>query len=252
MAGSNIARDGDGMPGRVKNHGTLTNMDPATDWLWSDYLGRWVQDFDRVNDHILVPRPGILTSGTVYTYSVWLNWTGGAAYGLSWSIGDGASHVGAADINNIAGRYVFKGQSASNVPYWTWTTGWHHLAHVWDGTNAVMYVDGHAPTASSGGAYGGGLVTYDEFRIGGKVNFTGYFFGGQQCDQLLHSRVLSPTEISELADPTNVMLSGLLLPPMAARDSGLASVVASVGSNNPLRRRGVPGMTHKHHIGTGW
>jgi hypothetical protein len=28
------------------NHGTLTNMDAATDWVWDSTLGRWVMAFD--------------------------------------------------------------------------------------------------------------------------------------------------------------------------------------------------------------
>lgn len=52
------------------NHGTLTNMDPGTDWVISG--GRYALDFDGSNDYVSVPNPAALDFGTGdFTISLW-------------------------------------------------------------------------------------------------------------------------------------------------------------------------------------
>ena len=52
------------------NHGTLTNMDPGTDWVVSG--GRYGLDFDGSNDYVNVTNPSALDFGTGdFTISVW-------------------------------------------------------------------------------------------------------------------------------------------------------------------------------------
>jgi len=65
------------------NHGTLTNMDAASDWVNSkvrNTAGR-VLDFDGTNDAVIVPdRPSISITGTGLTLSAWVRQTGSTAY----------------------------------------------------------------------------------------------------------------------------------------------------------------------------
>ena len=52
------------------NHGTLTNMDPGTDWVISG--GRYALDFDGSDDYVNVPNPAALDFGTGdFTISLW-------------------------------------------------------------------------------------------------------------------------------------------------------------------------------------
>ena len=49
-----------------KHHGTLTNMDLATDWQASD--GGWCLDFDGTNDYVLLPAR---SAELPFSLSVW-------------------------------------------------------------------------------------------------------------------------------------------------------------------------------------
>ncbi len=50
------------------NHGTLTTMDPETDWVISDSrMGGYVLDFDGANDHITLQKPITFTNPNVFT-----------------------------------------------------------------------------------------------------------------------------------------------------------------------------------------
>lgn len=60
---------------RKQNHGTLTNMDPSTDWATSG--GYAALDFDGTNDYVNCGTPAALTSMTI---SCWVVPTSFAAY----------------------------------------------------------------------------------------------------------------------------------------------------------------------------
>ena len=64
--GGTVLRD---LSGRG-NHGTLTNMDPETDWVFSG--GRSALDFDGTNDHVSLSNPSRLTAYTHGWLSLWL------------------------------------------------------------------------------------------------------------------------------------------------------------------------------------
>jgi len=58
------------------NHGTLTNMDPGTDWVTSG--GKGALDFDGVNDQVNLGSSVVLDTRS-FTISFWAAQTGGAA-----------------------------------------------------------------------------------------------------------------------------------------------------------------------------
>jgi hypothetical protein len=78
------------------------------------------------------------------------------------------------------------------------------------------------------------------------------------ADVLVHNRVLSLAEIASLADPSNVMLDGLIQPltprifPAATITGGTTTTPPASTLFTPLRFRGVPYLTIKHFAGTGW
>ena len=49
-----------------RNHGTLTNMNPATDWVWAQELGRKGLDFDG-DEYVNVPDAASLRLSTAFT-----------------------------------------------------------------------------------------------------------------------------------------------------------------------------------------
>jgi len=92
------ARDSSGN----RNHGTLTNMDPATDWVGTPYGGGL--NFDGSNDRIALPDiPGLATPGTVIF--------GGMI--------PGALAQFAVSRNGLGGNNGWGfGVNSSNQPYW--------------------------------------------------------------------------------------------------------------------------------------
>ena len=57
-----------------KNHGTLTNMNPASDWVEGD--DGWGLDFDGFNDYVRVAGNSTLgLADTDFTISLWIKWS---------------------------------------------------------------------------------------------------------------------------------------------------------------------------------
>ena len=85
----------------------------------------------------------------------------------------------------------------------------YHLAFTRRGTTITRYLNGASQgTDSYGTAVGAsGATSY----LG--IPDTGYALDSDLADPMLYTRGLGSAEISALADPSNVMLSGLILPP---------------------------------------
>jgi len=183
------------------NHGTLTNMDPATDWVPSQ--GKIALDFDGVNDKVLTGlfvnvnnnritvaswiRPSVLTRGDVVA-----KWVNGVTSGDQFNLLYGLT----------SGKPQFFISSGSSTP--TSGTGpatmqigrWHHVTGTYDGASIEVYLDGvfQASTAST--------ITMQTqaqaIAIGGNADVDGQFTG-QQDDIRIYDRVLAPSEIATLS-----------------------------------------------------
>ena len=195
------------------NHGTQTNMDPGTDWVWVQELGRWGLDIDATNDKVLCGT-SLLSSASAFSMGAWfkLNSTTGL-------------HV-------ILGRHsaivhgVILVTSGTNlaVPINSWpdndtiyaaglTTGtWHHGAVTQSGTNQTLYINGTAVNTRTNADTP--TIPAAQFCIGEFASYTGVWpLNGQISDPFVADRALSPSEISILADRSDPMLGGLILPP---------------------------------------
>ncbi|HET6428990.1 MAG TPA: LamG domain-containing protein, partial [Phycisphaerae bacterium] len=193
------------------NHGTLTNMAPPTDWVFSPELGRWALDFDGTNDHVLAGQAGMgIQSQSV---SAWVSTTAANQYtglcgkcnitanGFEWTVYDYTELALAYYDGAVRGWYHVE----CNIPADTQT----HLCGTWDQAAGKF-------RAYKNGVYIGfedtttGTIVHsaaEAFAIGA-VNDTGLWpWAGQLTDLCLYNRVLSSSEISALADPSNVMLA---------------------------------------------
>ena len=199
---------------RRNNWGTLTNMDPATDWVVSG--GAYALDFDGSNDQVVA---NLVLSGrsTQITASCWANLSStslrGAfmrvgATGSQGSLSDDGFSLGVGDIsldtngNNIIGEWVGTRWIASGVAY---GTGWHHVVLVIDSSGfPIIYRDGVSVYSDTGA-----LMTTIGSRAGGVTLFGGYssdfppgyprYFTGMCDDFRIYDRILSPAEISLLS-----------------------------------------------------
>lgn len=217
------------------NHGTLTAMDPATDWVWSPELNRFGLEFTSYTQYVLLP--DIFASAASGTICQWLNTTTTttAIARLSFQGGYTTSRLYLGI--NVASSQRKATYRVGNQAYTVDSTVLgevFHLALTWNAAETRVYVNGVAAASSAGGSWG---------QTGGytRINYasdSGYDFPGKIADTLLYNRYLSPAEISALSDPSNVMLSGLILPPRrrlfaVVGGGGPAALSASIAQTLP-------------------
>jgi hypothetical protein len=206
------------------NHGTLTNMDPATDWVLDGTLGRFTVELAGSNQHVELANTAQPTAYTLMAFVTGFPYGSGGYSVLHravevsdyertyrFDIGPynsielatraGGTSYGASCTVAGDGFYGVSGASAN----------WHHVAVTWNGS-AQFYRNGTAKATSSGSVSAIGNPVNAVHRIG-LCTDNGGDFVGKLADVLVYHRALSPVEIRQLADPSNVMLSGLILPP---------------------------------------
>jgi len=85
----------------------------------------------------------------------------------------------------------------------------NHICIAYNGATSQQYVNGIAKDASID-AWSSAFA-FDV--LGNRSNSANYSWNGWLGDVILHNRALSPTEIALLADPGNIMLSGMIREP---------------------------------------
>jgi hypothetical protein len=179
-----------------RNHGTLTLMDPATDWVASD--GKIALDLDGVNDTVVIPAIQISNSGPL-TMVAWLNRRSSNAsnYHIAFTIGDG---TGARTIwigNHITTGYYgcSHGEGASDLQSTTvGGTGWHCLAITKAGTAFTGYLDGKSiGQYSTANTLATTNITIGNYGVGS------FYFDGFIDDYRVYNRALSASELRLLS-----------------------------------------------------
>jgi hypothetical protein len=93
-----------------------------------------------------------------------------------------------------------------------WTPGEQsHICFTSDGTYLRFYKNGQllaGPTSRPAWTTAQTYITIGRMHQYGSFSFTGSY-----ADGLIHGRALHSSEVQQIADPSNVMLSGLILPP---------------------------------------
>ena len=198
-----------------RNDGTLTDMVPAEDWVWINELGRWGIDIDSFLD-VVTLTAGLPGSSAAISLSAWVQkktvGTTGflissstpSSSGWDWGLYQSSSTQKWAWYTRTSGTASSQEAVAS-------ANGWHHVAGVYDGSYTRLYVDGTQVDfdALTGTVVDNGYTT----RMGGVWAGAANQPQFGASDVLLYSRALSPSEIQQLAGPSNFMLSGLVLPP---------------------------------------
>lgn len=196
-------------------HGTLVNMDVAAAWSFDSTLGRFVVNFPGdYQDGIIFDR--IMVAGRLpCTYTFWLKTANTTS--THWIFQEyrttAAPPLGL--VLNASGGNHKLGLYQSTYYYgdtWTADTNWHCYSMCWNTNDAITFFKDGAAVGSSSRTENGVAAT--TCQIGRLENGIGDFFiNGTLSDFIAHNRILSIAEISELADPSNALLSGLILPP---------------------------------------
>jgi len=196
------------------NHGTLTAMDPPTDWVWVPELGRWAIDYDGTNDYIgtgkkYLPGTGLFAdSGEAFTVAVWAYFDGDGT--LIARAGPTAA-LRQFQLFRISGNLTTLYRGTQRTLAAAATSTWMHVATSWNGVAAAAYLNGELTGTQP--EVGANVEEDQTITFGARSSGAGYFLDGRLADTCILNRALSQNELRGLADPSNVMLSGLILPP---------------------------------------
>lgn len=180
------------------NHGVLTNMDPATDWLGPQGRtgGFGCLDFDGSNDYVSASDIGNRTGGISAITVASLHYArtvGGGSFGRC---------VGNNDVNpwgllvqssNSVAWYV-NNYPALSSSIWS-LNAWHLVVGTYDGSNQTVYIDGVNAGSS---AYSGTLSSSSGQIVIGNSLSGGRAFDGYIANTIIWSRALSATEVAAL------------------------------------------------------
>jgi hypothetical protein len=188
----------------ARNHGTLTNMDPGTDWTAATVngLSGTVLDFDGTNDTVTATATQSLTTYP-FTLSSWASNRAlpASLYHQCLAVGTGTSTYFAVGFVNISGnlRASIIGRNTtftqSNSTVNRSLNTWYHLVGVFESaTSRKLYVNGVLDLTSTTSVTQ--LANGTGVRIGSQ--FATHFFNGQVAEGLIWNRSLGDAEIRNL------------------------------------------------------
>lgn len=197
------------------NHGTLTNMDAASDWVTSkvrNTAGR-VLDFDGVSGKVV---GATNRSFQVLAGSVWVNPrsvvnSASTAQGvIQWTFG--AANVSTLEFGAttglLTGEYITLIGAIGNSSYRRGVTDggslaagqWHYIAWRWNGSDYDFFVNGSIRTSSTNGTPA--IQAGTGFLLGCESGFSAgvdvRFFNGQIAEACIWNRAITPSEIRSL------------------------------------------------------
>ncbi len=187
------------------NVGTLTNMDPTTDWV-AGKRGKAL-DFDGINDYVTAGGQSSLgVSDQAYSISAWAkissNENNGNIIVVSATDGGGGWCVPMLVVDNGFFKAISYNGSFFTVQPSTAAEKqlWYHLTTTWDATNGLrLFVNGILASSTAQGTYSASGGT-NIIQLGLDTNCggdTGYF-EGQIDDVRVYNRALSVTEVNSL------------------------------------------------------
>jgi len=221
--GSTIARDSS----RSGNNGTLSGMDPATDWAplgapGITFFDPGSLDFDGVNDFVSVANGGGLNNLQTGTIALWVQWNGIQDEGFRefghvtsrQNNGIFSNHIIGLDTNDPAlSGVIWKVDQAGGSPDITGATAvgdgtWRHVAVTYTGGSHFLYLDGSQDgSATTTVVIGDNISTV--FSIGAWDGDGAGFSTSLIDDVRVYNRILSASEVSSLANGNQYTGSGV-------------------------------------------
>lgn len=177
-----------------KNHGTLTNMTPSTDWVFVPELGRW--GIGPLGVGYVAFNLGPFTSGT---FACWFGSdTTGSTYQGLLAFSNDVTHIRLSTADAGTRVYVLSGAYPANTLY--------HLCVTWNATSYSSYANGTQIASNVADT----AWTSKVFKMLGCIQYSAADTYHPIVDPVFYNRALTPNEIADLADPSNVYLSGLI------------------------------------------
>lgn len=203
-----------------RNHGTLTNMAPDTDWVGNEILGGHALAFDGSNDRVNMGDVRIWDGLTAASWVLWINKSSTGedqAFLSKWQDSVSTTFLfefdadpgGEADLF-IAHAADSAGQARGVAPTGTFNNNqWYHVAIIFDGSGAAdsdrlkLYVDGLQITLTFPGSEpipSSLFNSTDDFEIGSDVDIS-RFFPGQITDVKAYNRALTSSVVHKMWNP---------------------------------------------------
>jgi len=177
------------------NHGTLTNMDAASDWVLSG--GKYALDFDGTNDYASLGTSATFSPSPM-SISFWVKMNStpavndgvfGRMSNTFWNDGYGVFWASSTALRFWMGLYNFRyGQITVATP-----TAWNHVVCEWiSGTSPEIYLQGVKGTNNSQ-TFTTQTATGADLTLG-RMSDNAYNINGQLDDLRIYNRVLSGYE----------------------------------------------------------
>jgi hypothetical protein len=192
-----------------------SGMDPHADTVWAPEIGRLAIDFEPYyntsTDYIQLgsdPPALDFVTGDAFTMSCWCYQAGDAAAGSSlFAKYDSAGYQ--YQLRLWSSNWNFLASNGSVVGPSEIIGEWIHVAITVDAAGAGFFWINGEPSNQFTGRTFTNRANNPTLGIGDQ-DVTWHVWYGKIADPLIHRRVLSQNEIQSLAEPSNVMLSGLI------------------------------------------
>lgn len=195
-----------------QNHGTLTNMDPSTDWVVGERGGRAL-DFDGSNDYVALGTPSVLTdtfsNSNLFSICGWFKTTATLSQIVGMIENTGSPQGSGNDYirvrTNSSGKLTFEFDTLNDATAISSSGAandgnWHQFCAVRTAANSgELFLDGVSQGTDTSASGGSGIDALSEISIGrfnNNVNMT--YFTGQVGNIQFFSRALSSLEARTL------------------------------------------------------
>ena len=186
-----------------ENHGTLTNMDAATDWVATSK--GLALDFDGSNDYVPCSRKINPKITGDLTFAVWANFERvSGVQGIMSTISASGNNGQQLEFGRTAGKFMWlqDGTTLDAISTESFSTGDHFVAitrtKVINNWQITFFIDNKPAdqhVTSKNPAANGGL---GNFTIGRPGDYNGQYFDGIVHSSVVYNRALSPSEIKQL------------------------------------------------------
>ncbi len=202
------------------NNGTLTNMDPSTDWVDDTSAGGTkALDFDGSNDYVTVPHNSVLNPGSsAFSISCWIKPPNSNQFGPIIQKRNSDGGIGQVYALAVAGDAFNQlvGKKVSMTLLWSGVSivrsfrtaddvadgNWHHVVGIWTGSAIQIWVDGvnkSLVSEFSAGTPSTAMSPSGAFRLGVNTTSSGSYYTGRQDDiRLFHGYQLDSADIASL------------------------------------------------------